>query len=534
MLARERKLFWFIYALGLAAAIFLSLKTVFALVTTNPDALLSMTLWQGLKSGGWHWMTHFIFTPDNWLLSIIPFNFLCFALLGARPGLVIFSGWLVFALAAFTCGAIAQALGARRAARILPIILLCLGLYAQTLGYASSPTSHDVTNLYGLAALLCALRGLARKKYAYAPAVMLVCLLGTLSDPWMLPAYDIPLVLTGVALLWRFHRRVPPHVIRELLLGVALALVLVRTHLLALLGFLPNVSTKLASPALAERNAGVLLRDLGGLLNLLPWEHSDQLLPACLSLAVWAAVALAASAVARRMLPQYWLLPPLILMAGLSAAASTVCVVLINVPMHGYSGRFLLNVLYLFVTVLGVVLDLGWRRFSAWQRVGFCAVVFLFFSAGLVSTAPAWSRPGLMVRDGQVQRRIEFLTKNGLNYGYGPYWGSLANAVTALSQGKIILRPVLFNPQNGRMTRQVRVQSAFDWLRPQDIPRGQKTFFIWIADDGEECLDVRLCLAGVTAQFGPPARVLHDGAANILVWDHTLLGFSGLHPAATP
>ena len=526
MLGNHKKLIWFAYALALAGAIFLSLKTVFALVAAGPDALLSLTLWQGVKSGGWEWLTHFIFTPDNWLLSIIPFNFLCFALLGAQPGLVIFSGWLVYALAALTCGALAQTLGARRAAILLPILLLCLGLFTQTHGFASYPTSHDVTNLYGLAALLCALRGLRHKNDAYAPLVLLLCLLGTLSDPWMIPAYDAPMALMGLALLWRFRRRVPAHRVRELLLGTALILLLLRTHLMALFGFLPAVSAKFASPALAAHNGAVLLRDLGGLFNLLPWEYSAPMLQGSLCLGVWAIAALTASLGARRAgLRQNRLLLVFILTGGLSMAASTTCVTLINVPMAGFSARFVLNVLYLFITLLAIMLDLGWQSFNNWTKTGFSAVMLLFFIAGLASTAPAWRKPGFAVQDRQVENRIEFLTKNHLDYGYGPYWGALANAVTALSHGKIILRPVMFNTRNGMMTAVVRAQSSLNWLTAQDIPRGQKNFFIWVADDGEECPNIRLCLAGITTQFGPPVRVLHDGAASILVWHHALLGY---------
>jgi hypothetical protein len=144
-------------------------------------------------------------------------------------------------------------------------------------------------------------------------------------------------------------------------------------------------------------------------------------------------------------------------------------------------------------------------------------------ACGLVTTAPVWRAPGLALQTNGVDQIIGFLQANGLSYGYGPYHGANTNAVTALSNGQITIRPVLFDKVTGQIRPIVRAQSAASWLTAQDLPAGQRKFFVYVDSDGEECASPALCVAGLSAQFGPPAQRLQNGQAIILVWEHPLL-----------
>jgi len=98
----------------------------------------------------------------------------------------------VFALAA---------LFAARAARRLPMPLPP-GWYAQEPVLRSLFVLHDVTNLYGLAGLLCALRGICTGWRGWFALLALLTghMLGC--SPWIVTAYDLPLRLCAGAASW--------------------------------------------------------------------------------------------------------------------------------------------------------------------------------------------------------------------------------------------------------------------------------------------------------------------------------------------
>ncbi len=511
-----RRFVWPGYALALAASLFLSLKTVLGGCGVDSDSILAMTLWQGVRAHGLGWLGQFSFTPDNWLLSIVSFNFLSFALFGLHAWLVLASGWAVFALAALVSALLAHELGARRWALLLPFPLLLLGWYAQNPGYAAYPVSHNVTNLYGLAALLFALRAVrANARISYV-LVFLLLVAGSVSDPWMVAAYDLPLLLScGAVVWWQF--RPAPAMWRLAAIALA-AILLVRTHMLWTMRFLPTQSVRPGSPHVMAGNAAYLVKDLGGLFNIVPGGHVTDVLPALLSLAGAGLAGFTAWRAARPAgLPRLFLA-----VAGLSSLATMAGFVCLNVTQGDYSGRFLINILYFYAIFMAVAVARGWPRLGWRGKIVIGLFTGLFMGCGLATTAPVWRAPGFTIQTNGVDGIIGFLRANGLSYGYGPYHGANTNAVTALSDGRVTIRPVEFDPETGRMLPRVRTQSGASWLTVRDIPAGQREFFVYIVSDGEECASPALCVAGLTAQLGPPARALRNGQAIILVWDHKL------------
>ncbi len=512
-----------VYGVIFLGAAFISLKTVFGLMAVDADSIHALTLWLGVKAHGLRFLASFAYTPDNWLLSIIPFNFLSFFLFGATPRLVILSGWLVLAGAALVAGLLARMLGARRAGCVLTIMLLLVGAYAQQSGYAANPLSHDVTNLYGLGGLCCALRVIRSGRIFWSALLTLLLTLGTVSDPWMVTAYDLPLL--GYVALASLHRRTfyPRHDLRSLAAASVTAIILGQTHLLGLMNFLPNQSARLAKPEMMASNALYLIKDLGGMFALLPASPANALIPALVSVGGCALVAWACIRGARAMRDRA--LVAFLVIAGLSTAATCAGFILLRIHQADFSGRFVINIFYLFMIAAAVLAELGWRDFLIWQKSAIIGVATLVTISGLITTWPAWSAAGFHLHDNGISGTIAFLKSNGLTYGYGPYHGINANAVTALSDGEVIIRPVVFNRRNGMMTPLVRAQTSSAWLTQADIPPGQTRFFVVVGPNGEECEDAALCLAGLSTQFGPPSATLQHGDDVILVWDHALLGY---------
>jgi hypothetical protein len=322
----------------------------------------------------------------------------------------------------------------------------------------------------------------------------------------MVAAYDMP-ILCLVAVI-TLRRRFPGRT--TLIFTAILTAGAVLTHA-------KHIASKLATVPTLKENLAFLIRDLGGLLNLDPLTHSNPFLPAIFSLTLW----LIAALITGLRLQNKTLPAAFIFIAILSATATLSTILFINVPATSISARFILNVFYLFAVLLATLLDLAWQNFSRVEKLSLASMLALFTLSGLASTAPAWSRPGLAQPNPATAQLVAFLSQNALSYGYGPYWGAQANAVTAITGGKITIRPVIFSPATGEITRQIRAQSSPAWLSPADFPKAQTNFFVLIAADGEQCANPALCLRGVAAQLGAPMRVLHYGVATIMVFDRS-------------
>jgi len=527
---------WLAYGLIAIFSVYLSLKIVMGGLGFDPDSLFSITLWQGVHAGGWRWVERFLFSPDNWLLSIVSFNFLSFALFGPRPDMVVFSGWLAFCLAACVSGCLALELKARRAALLLPILLLLVGRFAHQAGLVGHPASHNITNLYGLTALLCLLKWVKDQKIIYVGLILLLLAVGSISDPWMVAAYYLPtLGLCGMLLL-RPPTAIPRRESLKLLLALSVVFLMLGTHVFGVFNFLPQLPLRFANnrPVIAN-NALFLVKDFGLLLNIVPWETANYLSMALLSLASFLAVLYVGFSgghlsklfddwLFQSKLFDDWLFPLFLAFAVFSTAAMIVAFVFINTWATGDSARFLLNVLYLWAISAGVAADLSWQRLAIPQKLLLVGFVSAFVASGLASTFPIWGQPGFTVRDHGSGSLITFLKANDLSYGYGPYWGANANAITAMTGGHITIRPVIFDKTTGMITSQLHAQSSPNWYSKEDYSPAQRSFFVIVESDGEECADPSLCLRGLEAQFGPPSWTLVYGpSATILVWTHPLL-----------
>jgi hypothetical protein len=521
----KRNLAWLAYGLIAIFSLYLSLKIVIGALGLDADSLFSITLWQGVHAGGWRWVERFHFTPDNWLLSIVPFNFLSFALFGPRPDMVVFSGWLSFCLAACVSGCLALELKARRAALLLPIVLLLVGRFAQQSGFVAYATSHNITNLYGLTALLCLLKWAKDQKIIYLGLILLLLVVGSISDPWMVAAYYLPsLGLCGMLLLWP-PAAIPRRESLKLLLALCVVFLLLGTHVFGVFNFLPRLPLRFADWPVIPHNALFLVKDFGGLLNIVPWESANHVWSALLSLASFLAVIYVGfSGGQKSKLFDDWVFRLFLAFTVLSMAATIAAFVFISILAADYSARFILNVLYLSAISAGVAVDLSWRHLAIPQKLFLSCFISLFVASGLASTFPIWGQPGLTVRDQGIGSLITFLKANDLSYGYGPYHGANANAITAMTGGQITIRPIIFDKTTGMITSQMRWQTSPDWYGKEDYSPAQRSFFVIVINDGEECADPGLCLRGLEAQFGPPSRTLvYSPSATILVWTHPLL-----------
>ena len=503
----------------LAASLVASLKITLGVFGLDPDALHSLIVWQGVKENGAAWIKEWMFPQDNWLLSLIPLHVLGFSVFGDRPALAIFSGWLIFALSAAVSAGIARKIGGARAGFVVCLALLNLGLYAHQGGMFSYSVEHNITNLYGLASawLLLAWVSAPRNLLLASMLVLLVC--GAVSDPWMLPAYLLPTLLVGLcSLVW------PETIVRRRdawkLVSVALlSLVLARTKILGLLAFLPSIDFSLADRDTIDHNALYLVKDLGGLFNIVPFASLHGFLPALLSFSVLLLLLQYGTHMLHR--HRATLPPPcaaFLALAVFSSAGMCGALLLSDVRAGDASARFLINVSYLLVVTLGTMAQVIRKHAAGLLRFLPAGWFAAFLLANLASTFSLLATGGFEPKDTGVSGTIEWLRANRLSFGFGSYWGANANAVTAASNGAIRLRPVVFDKEDGQMRVGTRLESSRRWSSADDVPAGTDEFFFYLRQDPEECPDVEACRLRLLRQFGPPHRILERNDASILVW----------------
>jgi len=517
--------FWFLFFLFSSLGLYGSLKVDFGLFGIDPDTCHSLLLWHGINDFGISWLNDWMFTQDNWVFSLVPIHFLGFLLFGAKPVIAVLSGWLFFVLSALISGLVAWQLNAKRSAFLIPLALLFLGHYAHQMAAVSYP-SHNITNLFGLVSLLLVIKWAKKQQTSILFFILLLLVAGGLSDPWMLPAYNVPFVIVSILLLVSPSIKADRIDSIKLLLVSAGSILVVKTHFFGVLNFLPDMYYQLGGWSTVNSNCVFSIKDLGGLLNIVPFQNSNDFIPAVLSIGIIATLIFKHINIAiRKNLHAQNEVFVFFSFSFFSVGGILLALILSSLEADILSSRFLLNCLYLIAIGLGVLVDLNWQRLPKTQRVFSASVIILFILSGSVSNFQLWKNPVLALNDGGANSLIDFLRKNNLSYGYGPYWGSNANAVTTISKSEIRIRPVQFNKANGMMITGNRPQSSKRWYTIEDLPADQKNYFVFVISDGEECADVDLCIKGLSKQFGDPSRVLKYGDAFVLVWNHPLIPF---------
>jgi hypothetical protein len=505
----------------LAMGLWSSLKIVLGTVGFEADTSLPIVLWQGVRAHGLPWIKDFIFTQDNWLFSWVPLQFLAFSIFGAKPAVVILSGWSVFVSSAFASGALAWKVGAKRSCALVTVVLLNFGLYAHASGFVSYPASHCITNLMGLLSVFVLASWNMKSGSLYPIILFSLLTAGAMSDPWMLATYNVPILLVAVLFWVKPLKQLPRQQSVRVIIVASLSIICVKARLLGILSFLPRAHFHKGHWPTIASNGVYLVRDFGGFLNLVPFSRSNHLLPAVISIAILAIFVLkSASELFRRKPALNETTVCFIYVASLSLAGIFSAFILTDTVERGWSARYLINAAYLLVILISVISELNWKHSRVRSKWLLAFIAVLFLGSSTISTFKYISSRAFSFQDNGIQDTIAFLKQNGLSYGYGPYWGVNANAVTAASSSQVVIRPVMFDKNNGMIVRGTRVESSKRWYTAEDIPAGVNDYFVIVNSDGEECPDVKVCITGLSRQLGTPDRRIKRGVSTILVWNH--------------
>jgi hypothetical protein len=517
-------------ALALFGA-YASLKMTGGLWIADPDIAVPAVIWDGVRQHGLAFAATWRGTTDNWLFTLVPMDAVLITLAPDRPDAVVLSGWMIFVASALFAGFIAGQIAGRRAGLRLAAVLLFANLAALgAAGFLSYPITHNVSMLWGLAAIALALGWIRRGGAWRLLLAALALALNGLSDPWSIVAVALPVALAA-GLLGLVHRQEPDG--RR---GLALAAVAVvaaacaRTHGFGAFPFLMDPPVAFASPPQMLQNAVWAFRALAAEYNVVP-GFSAELSPVkwvsgFAAAAVFAGFALVALVRRREgdVATRFAIWTSIVSIAAVAAAFVA------GQWVGGiYVGRFLPN-LYFLGGVLGAyALAHGWRGWPRPARAAVLAWIALFMAGGVMSAPQLWTGKAPGRSNAEMQALADLLKREGLTYGYGPYWGATALSIGWLTGDRVVVRPVNF--AGGRVTPRP-IESSPYWYVRADEPEGLSERFVVAAYDAEQCPTVAVCMDIAVAQFGPPARVIPYPSGAILTWKKSLADSIAGKPAS--
>lgn len=509
-----------------ALGAWVSFHYAYAAWNVESDLATPAVVWAEWGRHGWAALQEWRYYHANWLLSVILPSFAVFSAIGSVPGVVLATGWGIFAgCCATTWWILRPTLGGRRAAAAAGLLLFAGHATISGIGYLTYAVSHNASTLFSLAALACLLGWLDRGRSWRLLTASGLLFAGAISDLWTVAALGVPLLIAA-GLTWALgHRAAWPQLL-SICTCTAVVLVLVQTRVFGLLIVLPRSQYVLGTLDTAREHAWLAAQYAAVLFNAFPgadapWSyvpHLPAVVGTCGIILLAAGYSVVRTMRLRRILTTRELF--LAAVAASSAAVLLAAFVLSDVPADLGTGRYFVILYFLLPTLVLSTMRPGVDRPSPWVVQGGLAWCGLFVLTGLLSAPRDWLRLWPEVQDTQARELAGFLGANGLTYGYGGFWGAQANAIGWVSAGRVVVRPVV--TADGRIVP--RFAQTFPWwYEAEDVPTRQGSFFFVAAPDAELCPDAASCVALAERQWGRADRVLQYGDVPVLVWGRPLL-----------
>lgn len=456
--------------------------------SADADVISSAITWVEIQKHGLGVMQSWSPTTDNWYFAIYPIHYLIFWIFGG-PSILILK--IISAAQVTLCSLIASLIAYkitnRKTSFFLIIFYSSLSYFSYAVGFISHPFSHNVMNLYGL---LCILINISCKnKIAACLCISFLSLIASISDPWFVVAYLLPFTLYSL-----YKMKVNGESWFQPLVYI-LTLVLFFSKVIQKSLNLPFASFHLASFDVILTNVNWFFLDSGRMINLFFVESTSfYLISSLVTLCFFIFI--------------IWKkknsINVLLLLSILGVASSFI----IGLPEKmEYSARFLVNIVYIVPLMIFINTQ---RKFNP--------ITSLFFGMAFISAIYSHTLHTKNNHDLDVKEQMNFMRENHLTYGYGAYWGTKANAISWISNGKIIIRPMTVELSTGRIDWGQKRSQSFDlWYKP--LP--ERTF-IAISPDVETCPKIELCLDGMKQQFGEPDNTLKFKDITFLVYNKGL------------
>lgn len=500
----------------LLLGLFQSARAVFHLWGADSDIADPVLVWQGVRQTGPLFVTHWRYTQDNWLLSLFPVDFPIFGLFGTSPAVLIATGlgifWAIAALAGIVIG---RDRGAAAGWATVAVLLFAGPPALGSDGFLAYPVSHGISLAWGLLGLLLTARWLVGRRRVMLVGAGAALFVAAVSDPWTDVAFIAPMAV-GAVVLALCGKRADRRAASAIWLMLLIAFLLAQTRFCGLLGFLAKSPHRFATWHGMARNAALAARYAVVFFNILPGTlRRAGVIPApvvvaggcgaLLAVLAFCAVRLRAD-FAGAPLPRRFLAVTALAALPLMTAA----IILTGFADGMATARYFANAFVFVPLLLATTL-----RSSRRDLAGAALLGALFVVSGMLGNAQAWTARPAHVRLSGIPPLAAFLRRNGLSYGYGPYWGTEANAVAWVTHGEVTIRPVVFDVRTRRFIPKA-VQTLQAWYAPRPPP----VFLIVGAAPGA-CGGS--CPAAAMAQFGAPDRTLRYRDLAVLVYDRAIV-----------
>ncbi len=523
MFKYHRALIYLLFVSLLLIGAYNALLLTVHFVSVDADSTDTAMLWYGFHDHGWNFIKTWRYTQDNWLLSLFSWHSLLFYFFPFSPKLIILSGWGIFLADVFLCSYIAYQLGSRVACLLAPILWLFAGSFLYINGSLTYPITHNITFFFGLLAVLFTILWLQKKNKLALYGVFLTIVIGGLSDPWFLPCFSAPFI---TATFWFMRKKTLPKNESSdwipLFIVIVIAILLNFTKILGLFLFLSSVAYKVAKGHEILKHIYILIKNAGWYFQVFPGHSSWTALASLLIFFGLISLSILKirqhGCTTREQLFFF-------IFAGASLVLLTISFLLSSGLDHDGSldyFRYFLNFFFWSILGFSLIIEFNWFYLSKISKMSVISVAILYVITGLSTSAPLWKKPINFVSNDQLwhQNFINTMIAHGWSYGYADYIN--ANVFTALSNNRIRVRPVFF--ENGKMFWVNRKQLSPLWYTSEDIPKDQKTFFIFFHPSvlNKGIQDLNIVGKNLIEQYGPPSQTLPYDDGMIMVWNHPL------------
>ncbi len=477
-------------------------------------------LWQGLKQYGYSFLEHWHYAQENGLLSILPIHALLFAFFPFNSWLLILSGTFLWLSNVILAAMISYQLRAKQAAILAPLLLLCAGKFVYEQGYLVYFISHTITNFWGLLCVWFSIKWFQRSKKSCLALVFTTAVIAGVSDPWFLPAFALPIIISNL-ILWKiFHTTSVIELRKRCLILFALmssASVVIASKLFGIFYFFTPMNYNFSFTN-SGRSLKIFLKEVGFFINFFPFYTFWTSL---LSLSILIGLIIYSGFLLKNKTKLnidsiYFLLVSLFSLLGIFLSF-----LLIDHPKTLLFGpddaRYFLNFFTLGILSLSIATDYLWKYIDDNNKRFFSLAAMMYAVSGLLTLGALWKKP---YEDPVIEKAhvIRFLNEQHLSYGYSDYWN--ASLLTALSQNSIQVRPVQFSPVTGEILGLRHWQNTYLWADSKiETSTYSKNFFVYLRKSG---MDLSFRKSAIISQFGIPKEIFQFRQHLILVWKSPL------------
>ncbi len=527
-----RKFLWGLLITAIfVIGIYNSYQATFGINEITSDSVYTAVMWHGFKQYGWEFLKSWSYNNDTFIFSLFPWHFLVFYIFGDKPRILLWLGYVVYLGNIAICSWIAYALKARIAAIVVPLILLFCNFFTYLGAYVTFNICHTISNLFGLLCILLTIKWVRKPHYLFLISIFLCTVIAGLSDPWFIPAFACPILLTQLLFLIYFKEKQFSSSIPLLLGTLFIGFLIITTNIFGLLQLIKPPSIPVAHPKDIIKHLIYFPRVTGWLFYLIPGRFSvtrflnvSSLISfsVVFILIIWLIFKIRKQVLSSRESFNFFL----IVLLSIVLICASYSLIYMNFESSWYikSSRYLINILFLLVLALSVAIELYWQTLGKALRILFPIMGILYVVSSLSSTLFLWPKP-ISFKDNESFLLTNFLTANHLTYGYADYWS--ANVITYLTNDKIKVRPVFFNPKDGSVAIPNFPGFSKLWFKNSDLPADQKEYFIIVQNIYYGCPDEQKCIATLTKEFGTPEKILFYenfySKNYVVVWNHPLL-----------